>query len=80
MIDTVLLDMDGTLLKGRFIENLARRTNKCDDVNELLDRSDIPAADRTRRIAALFAGIPKEVFEEVAKQRFGHNPSPNLGC
>jgi glucosyl-3-phosphoglycerate synthase len=62
-----LFDMDGTLLKGRFVVNLAQRTNKVGELNDLLDRDDIPADDRTRRIAALFGGIPKEVFEEVAR-------------
>ncbi len=62
-----LFDMDGTLLKGRFVVNLAQRTNKVGDLNQLLDRNDIPADDRTQRIAALFAGVPKEVFEEVAR-------------
>jgi HAD superfamily phosphoserine phosphatase-like hydrolase len=62
-----LFDMDGTLLKGRFVVSLAQRTNKVGDLNELLDRDDIPADDRTRRIAALFSGITREVFEEVAR-------------
>ena len=62
-----LFDMDGTLLKGRFVVNLAQRTNKVADLAELLDRPDLPAEVRTRRIAALFAGIPKETFEEVAR-------------
>jgi HAD superfamily phosphoserine phosphatase-like hydrolase len=62
-----LFDMDGTLLKGRFVINLAQRTNKVGDLTELLDRDDIPADERTRRIAALFGGVPKEVFEEVAR-------------
>ena len=62
-----LFDMDGTLLKGRFVVNLAQRTNKVADLGELLDRDDFPADERTRRIAALFAGIPKETFEEVAR-------------
>ena len=62
-----LFDMDGTLLKGRFVVSLAQRTNKISDLNELLDRSDIPPDHRTQRIAALFAGTPKEVFEEVAR-------------
>lgn len=62
-----LFDMDGTLLKGRFVVNLAQRTNKVVDLGELLDRHDIPADERTRRIAALFSGIPKETFEEVAR-------------
>ncbi|MEX2316180.1 MAG: glycosyltransferase [Pirellulales bacterium] len=62
-----LIDMDGTLLKGRFAVSLAQRTNKVSYLNELLDRDDIPADDRTRRIAALFSGISKDVFEEAAR-------------
>ena len=62
-----LFDMDGTLLKGRFVVSLAQRTNKVEDLKELLDRDDIPADDRTRRIAALFSGTTKDVFEEVAR-------------
>lgn len=62
-----IFDMDGTLLKGRFVVSLANRTNKADGLEELLDRDDLPADTRARRIAALFAGIPKDVFEEVAK-------------
>lgn len=62
-----LFDMDGTLLKGRFVVHLAQRTNKMADLAELLDRHDIPADERTRRIAAVFEGIPKEVFEDVAR-------------
>jgi HAD superfamily phosphoserine phosphatase-like hydrolase len=62
-----LFDMDGTLLKGRFVVSLAQRTNKVGLLNELLDRDDIPADDRTRRIASLFGGVSKEVFEEVAR-------------
>ena len=62
-----LFDMDGTLLQGRFVVFLAQRTNKVVELGELLDRHDLPADERTRRIAALFAGIPKETFEEVAR-------------
>lgn len=62
-----LFDMDGTLLKGRFVVSLAQRTNKVAGLNELLDSSDLQPAERTRRITALFAGTPKEVFEEVAR-------------
>jgi HAD superfamily phosphoserine phosphatase-like hydrolase len=62
-----LFDMDGTLLKGRFIVSLAQRTNKMADLSELLDHPEIPSDERTRRIAALFAGVPKETFEDVAR-------------
>jgi phosphoserine phosphatase len=62
-----LFDMDGTLLRGRYIVSLAQRTNKVASLSEYLDRLDIPADERTRHIAALFAGISKETFEEVAR-------------
>ena len=32
-----LFDMDGTLLKGRFIVNLAQRTNKTEELQGLLE-------------------------------------------
>jgi len=59
--------MDGTLLKGRFVVNLAQRTNKSTELTELLDNPDIPTEERTTRIAALFAGVPRSAFEEAAK-------------
>ncbi len=62
-----LFDMDGTLLRGRFVVNLAQRTNKTAELNELLDHAEIPADERTRRIAMLFAGVAKTVFEEAAR-------------
>ncbi len=62
-----LFDMDGTLLAGRFIVSLARRTNRTAELAEYLDNSAIPADERTRRIGALFRGIAKEVFEETAR-------------
>ena len=62
-----LFDMDGTLLRGRFVVNLARRTNKLAELNEFLDRRDLPADARTRCIARLFAGVPRPVFEEAAR-------------
>jgi HAD superfamily phosphoserine phosphatase-like hydrolase len=62
-----LFDMDGTLLKGRFVVNLAQRSNKSMELNELLDHATLPADERTRRIAALFAGVTKSVFEEAAR-------------
>jgi HAD superfamily phosphoserine phosphatase-like hydrolase len=62
-----LFDMDGTLLKGRFIVNLARRTNKTAELDELLDHATMPADERTRRIARLFAGVDRSVFEEAAR-------------
>ncbi len=62
-----LFDMDGTLLKGRFVVNLAQRTNKSAELAELLDNSSLPSEERTSRIAALFADVPRSVFEDAAR-------------
>lgn len=62
-----LFDMDGTLLKGRFVVNLAQRTNKVTKLNELLDHATLPPDERTRQIIGLFAGTAKSVFEETAR-------------
>lgn len=62
-----LFDMDGTLLKGRFIVNLAQRTNKSGELRELLDNPAIPSEERTARLGALFAGVSHTVFEDAAR-------------
>jgi HAD superfamily phosphoserine phosphatase-like hydrolase len=62
-----LFDMDGVLLKGRFIASLAQHTNKTAELAEYLDNFDLRPEERTRRIAALFAGIRRDVFEHVAR-------------
>ncbi|MBI5759781.1 MAG: HAD-IB family phosphatase [Planctomycetales bacterium] len=62
-----LFDMDGTLLRGRFVVNLAQRTNKTIELSRYLDNFDLSSEDRTRGIAALFAGVPQSVFEETAR-------------
>ncbi len=62
-----IFDMDGTLLDGRFAMYLAHRLNRMSEMYALLDRFDIPAVLRTQRIAALFEGVPKAVFEDVAR-------------
>ncbi len=62
-----LFDMDGTLLKGRFVVNLAHRVNKTEELNALLDHAMLPPEERTRQIAALFQGVSKTVFEEAAR-------------
>jgi glucosyl-3-phosphoglycerate synthase len=62
-----LFDMDGTLLDGRFVVALADRTNKLADLHGLLDDASVASDERSRRIAALFQGVAKEVFEDVAR-------------
>lgn len=61
-----LFDMDGTLLRGRIVVSLAKRVNKLSELEDLLDNPGLTAEDRTTRIAALFAEVPKTVFEETA--------------
>lgn len=62
-----LFDMDGTLLDGRFIVSLAHRTNRLAELGDYLDNPELSPDDRTRRIASLFRGVPREVFEETAR-------------
>lgn len=61
-----LFDMDGTLVRSRFIVNLAVRTNRTSELEKLLDHADFSNSERTQRIAALFQGVPRSVFEEAA--------------
>jgi glucosyl-3-phosphoglycerate synthase len=61
-----LLDMDGTILDGRFITELARRIGREEALNRYLDRYDITPETRTRRIAAIFRGVRRELFERTA--------------
>ncbi|MBL8827187.1 MAG: HAD-IB family phosphatase [Planctomycetaceae bacterium] len=62
-----LFDMDGTLLKGRFVVALAQRTRQMTALRKLLDHDELDASERTQRIAKLFVGVRREVFEQVAK-------------
>jgi len=62
-----LIDMDGTLLNGRFVLELAQKTGRLEHLNPLLDNHTVDASTRTKRIAAIFRGIPKSTFERVAR-------------
>lgn len=62
-----LFDMDGTLLDGRFVLELAQRTGKTEALKKYLDRTDLKPETRTRRIANLFRGTRRELFEETAR-------------
>jgi len=62
-----LFDMDGVLLRDRYVLCLARRTNRADELAEFLDHPSMPPEQRTRRIAGLFAGVPREAFEQTAR-------------
>jgi glucosyl-3-phosphoglycerate synthase len=63
-----LFDMDGTLLKGRFVLELARQTGKLDDLKPLLGNMALHPVLRSRRIAALFAKIPRSTLDRVARE------------
>ncbi len=63
-----LFDMDGTLLNGRFISELARRTGRETKLAKFLDRYDLTPEVRAKRIAGIFRGVKKEVFERTARE------------
>lgn len=63
-----LFDMDGTLLQGRFIVELAARTGRQEELAKYLDHYDLSPAERTRRIARIFKGVNREVFERTAQE------------
>lgn len=63
-----LIDMDGTLVNGRFVLALARATGREEALQPLLDNAALTPVQRTRAIAALFAGTPRHVFERVARE------------
>lgn len=62
-----MIDMDGTLLNGRFVTALAEETGRMEKLATLLDNPGLDPVRRTRRIAAVFKGVKREVFERVAR-------------
>lgn len=63
-----LLDMDGTLLNGRFVVELASRTDRMRELDELLDNPTMDAIRRTRKIANIFAGVHQNEFLQTARE------------
>lgn len=63
-----LFDMDGTLLRGRFVVELARRTGREEELSRWLDNSVVSDRKRSQAIAEIMRGIPREVFEGVAAE------------
>jgi glucosyl-3-phosphoglycerate synthase len=63
-----LLDMDGVILNGRFIVELARRTFKTGALSRYLDNPKFSGESRTRLIASLFSGVPRDVFTQTARK------------
>ncbi len=61
-----LIDMDGTLIKGRFVEAIAKALAKESCLTNLLDNPIMQPRDRTQKIAALLQGAPQELLQQVA--------------
>lgn len=61
-----LFDMDGTLVDGRYVEQVASYANKSELLVGLLDNKNLKPIERTKMIAKALSGIPKTVFEKVA--------------
>ncbi len=62
-----LVDMDGTLLQGRLVVELARKLGKFAQLSEFLDHPTLTAEERTHSIAAIFAGASRRCIEEAAQ-------------
>lgn len=62
-----LLDMDGVLLDGRFVLEVADRIGARSELERFLDNQSLSDVDRTRLIASLLVGVSQRVFEETAE-------------
>ncbi len=62
-----LLCMDGVLLDGRFVVELAERVGARWELSRFLDNQILSDDERTTAIASLFAGVNQETFEETAR-------------
>jgi glucosyl-3-phosphoglycerate synthase len=61
-----LIDMDRTLIRGRFVLELARRIGKTGQLSQFLDHPTLGEEDRTREIARIFAGTSLDCFQQTA--------------
>ena len=62
-----LFDMDGVILDGRYVVELAGRVGVESDLTHLLDSKMLRDEERSSAIAALFSGVPMDLFMEVAR-------------
>jgi glucosyl-3-phosphoglycerate synthase len=62
-----LFDMDGVLLEGRFVTELAARVDVLPELSRFLDNRVLPDEERAQAIASLFTGVHLEDFEETAR-------------
>ena len=63
-----LFDMDGVILQGRFVLDLAKATGREAELQPLLDNYSIAPGERVRQIAELFAGVARGEFERLAHE------------
>lgn len=63
-----LFDMDGTLVRGRFVTALAQNTGRSRELWKWLDNHSVTDAERSWQIAQVFKGVPKDVFEQTARE------------
>jgi glucosyl-3-phosphoglycerate synthase len=63
-----LFDMDGVLLNGRFIVELARRTGRESELSLYLDNHEMPPRERMTRIGKVFAGVQHSELEQAARE------------
>ncbi len=63
-----LFDMDGTLLNGRFVVELAKKTGRTEQLAPLLDNPALTPIQRSKRIAACFKGVSRHLIEQVARE------------
>lgn len=63
----LLLDMDGTITRGRYALELARASGHEEALRGLLDGANVDASTRSAAIAALFRFLPRQQFERVAQ-------------
>lgn len=62
-----LFDMDNTLLEGSFLEHLAQFSERVDELKGILGNHQMNPIQRTKIIARIISGIPKSVFEKIAR-------------
>jgi glucosyl-3-phosphoglycerate synthase len=62
-----VFDMDGTLLRGRFIVELARHCGLESELAKWLDNYSVGTEERSANIVNLFRGVPESAFQEVAR-------------
>lgn len=62
-----LFDMDNTLLEGSFLEHLAQFSERVEELRGILGNHQMNPIQRTKVIARIISGIPKSVFEKIAR-------------